>query len=122
MLLSSGFDRGCLIRLLGGGSWVSGGLIGRFRSRRKWSVIAWKEPSSGKVAFFVMVGHPFGLVISGVGGLQLQPPFSRDHRRPSQTVHRRGLELLRQQVRVRAGGHGDRGVRPVGGQELDFDQ
>lgn len=30
--------------------------------QRKWSVIALKQPSSGKVAFFVMIGHSFGLV------------------------------------------------------------
>ena len=29
---------------------------------RKWSVVALKDPGSGKVAFFVMVGHSFGLV------------------------------------------------------------
>ncbi|OLP84362.1 hypothetical protein AK812_SmicGene34786 [Symbiodinium microadriaticum] len=29
---------------------------------RKWSVVALKDPSTGKVAFFVMVGHSFGLV------------------------------------------------------------
>eukprot|EP00435_Cladocopium_sp_Y103_P055182 s631_g18.t1 len=29
---------------------------------RKWSVIALKHPASGKIAFFVMVGHSFGLV------------------------------------------------------------
>ena len=31
---------------------------------RRWSVIALKQPGSGKVAFFVMVGHSFGLVSS----------------------------------------------------------
>ena len=31
---------------------------------RRWSVIALKQPSSDKVAFFVMVGHSFGLVSS----------------------------------------------------------
>ena len=30
--------------------------------QRKWSVIALRQPSSGKVAFFVMIGHSFGLV------------------------------------------------------------
>eukprot|EP00435_Cladocopium_sp_Y103_P067787 s92_g30.t1 len=30
--------------------------------QRKWSVIALKEPLSGKIAFFVMIGHSFGLV------------------------------------------------------------
>ena len=29
---------------------------------RKWSAVALKDPSTGKVAFFVMVGHSFGLV------------------------------------------------------------
>ena len=29
---------------------------------RKWSVVALKDPNTGKVAFFVMVGHSFGLV------------------------------------------------------------
>ena len=29
---------------------------------RKWSVVALKDPGTGKVAFFVMVGHSFGLV------------------------------------------------------------
>ena len=29
---------------------------------RKWSIVALKDPSTGKVAFFVMVGHSFGLV------------------------------------------------------------
>ena len=29
---------------------------------RRWSVISLKEPSSGRIAFFVMVGHSFGLV------------------------------------------------------------
>ncbi|CAE7939621.1 unnamed protein product, partial [Symbiodinium sp. KB8] len=31
-------------------------------AHRKWSVVALKDPSTGKVAFFVMVGHSFGLV------------------------------------------------------------
>ena len=31
---------------------------------RKWSVISLRQPSSGKTAFFVMVGHSFGLVSS----------------------------------------------------------
>lgn len=30
--------------------------------QRRWSVIALKHPISGKVAFFVMIGHSFGLV------------------------------------------------------------
>ena len=29
---------------------------------RKWSVIALKQPCSGRIAFFVMIGHSFGLV------------------------------------------------------------
>eukprot|EP00913_Durusdinium_trenchii_P004004 g3708.t1 len=29
---------------------------------RRWSVITMKEPSSGKIAYFVMIGHSFGLV------------------------------------------------------------
>lgn len=29
---------------------------------RRWSVIALKEPCSGRIAYFVMVGHSFGLV------------------------------------------------------------
>jgi hypothetical protein len=28
---------------------------------RRWSVISLKEPSLGRIAFFVMVGHSFGL-------------------------------------------------------------
>jgi len=30
--------------------------------QRRWSVISLKEPASGRIAFFVMVGHSFGLV------------------------------------------------------------
>ena len=30
--------------------------------QRRWSVIALKQPSSGKIAFFAMIGHSFGLV------------------------------------------------------------
>ena len=31
-------------------------------AHRKWSVISLREPSSGRVSFFVMIGHSFGLV------------------------------------------------------------
>ena len=30
--------------------------------QRRWSVIAMREPIEGKIAFFVMIGHSFGLV------------------------------------------------------------
>ena len=30
--------------------------------QRRWSVIAMREPNTGKIAFFVMIGHSFGLV------------------------------------------------------------
>jgi hypothetical protein len=30
--------------------------------QRRWSVIAMREPKEGKIAFFVMIGHSFGLV------------------------------------------------------------
>ena len=31
-------------------------------AHRRWSVVAMKEPLSGKIAYFVMIGHSFGLV------------------------------------------------------------
>ena len=36
--------------------------IGVKPDHRRWSVISLREPSTGKVSFFVMIGHSFGLV------------------------------------------------------------
>lgn len=44
------------------GSWKAYRQVPIEPGHRRWSVIALKQPCSGKVAFFIMVGHSFGLV------------------------------------------------------------
>ena len=49
--------------------------IGVKPDHRRWSVISLREPSTGKVSFFVMIGHSFGLVSAVyITTIEDQPP------------------------------------------------